>query len=90
MTNSQVDGEFSGWEGETLIKLFNGEVWQQSEYWYHYHYSYMPKVTITDDGGGIRCSSRVFLKPCESRDLNDYSFHARTLRSESLSLRYEN
>lgn len=51
MIHSQVDGEFSGWEGETLIKLTNGQVWQQTEYWYHYHYAYMPKVTITNEGG---------------------------------------
>jgi hypothetical protein len=48
---SQIDGEFKGWEGDTLIKLVNGEVWQQIEYWYHYHYAYMPKVTITNEGG---------------------------------------
>ncbi len=51
MINSQVDGEFTGWEGDTLIKLVNGEVWQQTEYWYHYHYAYMPRVTITTAGG---------------------------------------
>lgn len=51
MIKSQIDGEFSGWEGETLIKLVSGQVWQQSEYWYHYHYSYMPRVTIMQDGG---------------------------------------
>jgi hypothetical protein len=51
MIKSKIDGEFSGWEGETLVKLINGQVWQQTEYWYHYHYAYMPKVTITTDGG---------------------------------------
>jgi hypothetical protein len=51
MIKSQVDGEFSGWEGDTLVKLVNGQVWQQTEYWYHYHYAYMPRVTITTDGG---------------------------------------
>lgn len=51
MIQSQIDGEFSGWEGETVVRLVNGQVWQQSEYWYHYHYSYMPKVIITTDGG---------------------------------------
>lgn len=51
MIKSQIAGEFSGWEGETLIKLVNGQVWQQTEYWYHYHYAFMPRVTITTDGG---------------------------------------
>lgn len=51
MIKSRVDGEFNGWEGDTVVKLENGQVWQQSEYWYHYHYAYMPDVTITNNGG---------------------------------------
>lgn len=51
MIKSRVDGEFNGWEGDTVVKLENGQVWQQSEYWYHYHYAYMPDVTITNSGG---------------------------------------
>lgn len=43
---SQVDGDFEGWEGETVVKLTNGQVWQQTEYHYHYHYAFMPKVII--------------------------------------------
>ncbi len=48
---SQIDGDFEGWEGETIIKLMNGQIWQQSEYYYHYHYSFMPKVLIYKSGG---------------------------------------
>jgi hypothetical protein len=48
---SRIDGEFNGWEGETLIKLANGQVWQQTEYWYYYHYAYRPMVSITNEGG---------------------------------------
>lgn len=51
MIQSQIDGEFNGWDGDTVVKLVNGQVWQQSEYWYHYHYAYMPRVTITNEGG---------------------------------------
>src|SRR5688572_22931042 len=36
---SKVDGDFEGWEGETIVKLMNGQVWQQTEYYYHYHYA---------------------------------------------------
>ncbi len=43
---SQIDGEFNGWEGETIFKLTNGQIWQQSSYDYTYHYAYMPKVVI--------------------------------------------
>ncbi|MBK1890777.1 hypothetical protein Undi14_12110 [Undibacterium sp. 14-3-2] len=51
MIHSQINGEFNGWDGDTVVKLVNGQVWQQSEYWYHYHYAYMPRVTITNEGG---------------------------------------
>jgi hypothetical protein len=49
---SEIDGEFKGWSGETIFKLTNGQIWQQAEYDYTYEYAYMPKVTIfkTSDG----------------------------------------
>ncbi len=43
---SRIDGEFEGWEGDTVVKLTNGQIWEQSEYHYEYSYSYMPRVTI--------------------------------------------
>ena len=43
---SKIDGDFEGWEGETIVKLMNGQIWQQSEYYYRYHYAFMPKVLI--------------------------------------------
>jgi hypothetical protein len=43
---SQIDGDFNGWEGETVYKLTNGQVWQQAEYTYTYSYSFMPKIII--------------------------------------------
>ena len=51
---TQVDGEFNGWEGETIVKLMNGQIWQQTEYHYHYHYAYMPKVLIYQSGGSYK------------------------------------
>ena len=51
---SKIDGEFEGWEGETLIKLINGQIWQQSEYHYHYHYAYMPEVVIYRSSMGYK------------------------------------
>ena len=47
---SQVDGDFDGWEGETLVKLINGQIWQQVEYRYEYHYAFMPQVLIVKSG----------------------------------------
>lgn len=51
---SQVDDDFEGWEGETILKLTNGQIWQQSEYYYHYHYAFRPKVLIFKSGGGFK------------------------------------
>jgi len=51
---SQIDGEFEGWQGETIVKLTNGQIWQQTEYHYHYHYSYMPKVLIYRSDAGYK------------------------------------
>ncbi|MDR0881742.1 MAG: hypothetical protein LBP55_04270, partial [Candidatus Adiutrix sp.] len=31
---SQIDGTFEGWSGETVFKLTNGQIWQQSSYAY--------------------------------------------------------
>lgn len=51
---SQIDGEFKGWSGETIFKLTNGQIWQQSNYSYTYSYSYRPKITIYSASGGCK------------------------------------
>ena len=43
---AQVDGEFTGWDGDTLFKLSNGTYWLQAEYNYWYHYAYCPYVEL--------------------------------------------
>jgi hypothetical protein len=48
---SNIDGDFEGWDGETIFKLRNGQIWQQSSYAYTYHYAYSPEVTIYKTGG---------------------------------------
>jgi hypothetical protein len=48
---TQIQGEFEGWDGETVFKLDNGQIWQQSSYAYTYHYAYRPKVLIYKSGG---------------------------------------
>lgn len=47
---SRIDGAFEGWDGDTIFKLVNGQIWQQSSYNYHYHYAYSPKVIIYKSG----------------------------------------
>jgi len=51
---SKVDGSFEGWQGDTIVKLKNGEMWKQAEYYYHYYYAYMPKALVYRDGGGYK------------------------------------
>lgn len=43
---SQIDGEWSGWSGDTVVKLVDGSVWRQEEYHYEYRYAYRPGVQI--------------------------------------------
>lgn len=43
---AQIDGEFTGWSGETKFTLTNGQVWKQARYAYHYSYSYRPRILI--------------------------------------------
>ena len=47
---SSIDGEFEGWDGETIFKLSNGQIWQQSSYAYTYAYAYRPNVLIYRSG----------------------------------------
>ena len=53
LIESQIDGEFSGWDGETIFKLTNGQIWQQSSYAYTYSYKYRPNVMIISINGGF-------------------------------------
>ena len=48
---TQINGDFEGWEGETIFKMINGQIWQQSSYSYKYHYAYMPEVLIYEFEG---------------------------------------
>lgn len=51
---SRIEGDFEGWEGETIFKLDNGQIWQQSSYAYTYHYAYRPEVLIYKTSGGYK------------------------------------
>jgi len=51
---SQVAGDFNGWDGETIFKLTNGQIWQQVEYDYEYEYAFQPEVTIYKAAGGYK------------------------------------
>jgi hypothetical protein len=44
---ARINGSWTGWSGKTIVKLTNGSVWEQTEYYYEYRYSYRPEVVIT-------------------------------------------
>jgi hypothetical protein len=46
LIESRIDGDFEGWDGDTVFKLTNGQIWQQVSYNYTYHYAFMPEVLI--------------------------------------------
>ncbi len=43
---SRIEGEWTGWDGSTVVTLVNGSVWQQDEYYYRYQYKYRPEVIV--------------------------------------------
>lgn len=50
---TQIEGEFHGWEGNTVYELIDGSVIKQMDYHYHYHYAYDPEVVIYDCTGPL-------------------------------------
>lgn len=46
---ANVDGEWTGWSGDTVVRLTDGSVWQQAEYLYEYSYSFRPEVLVDGD-----------------------------------------
>lgn len=51
---STISGEIEGWDGETIFKLDNGQIWQQTAYDYTYFHAYRPDVTIYQTSAGCR------------------------------------
>ena len=51
---STIAGDFNGWDGETVFKLANGQIWEQAEEDVMSSYSYMPDVTIYSTSSGCR------------------------------------
>lgn len=51
---SNIDGEFEGWSGDTIFELANGQIWQQASYDYEYEYEYRPDVIIFPSSGSCK------------------------------------
>lgn len=54
-----VNGDWEGWEGETLVKMTDGSVWEQAEYHYEYHYAYQPTAEVSGDQMMVEGMSRA-------------------------------
>ena len=50
-SKTQIDGDFNGWDGETIFKLADGTIWQQNRYDINIHFSYRPDVIIFSRNG---------------------------------------
>jgi hypothetical protein len=55
---TRIDGEFHGWDGDTVYELTDGTVIKESNYHYHYHYAYDPEV-ILYNCNGFTCKIHV-------------------------------
>ena len=49
--DSNIVGEFEGWNGDSIYQLDNGTLWKLTVYQYNYAYSYRPKAVIYSDQG---------------------------------------
>ena len=47
---TKIDGDFEGFEGDTIFTLLNGQIWQQIDGRYRYSYGYSPRVLIIVNG----------------------------------------
>lgn len=45
----QVENEWQGWSGDTVVKLTDGSIWRQEEYHYEYRYAYRPRAILQNN-----------------------------------------
>lgn len=54
-----VVNDWSGWKGDTFVKLSDGSMWKQAEYLYEYRYAYRPKAQVTNGMMQVEGMSRA-------------------------------
>jgi hypothetical protein len=64
LIETRVDGEFQGWSGETIVKLTNGQIWQQTEFHYRYTSTTLKSSSLSLRRV-IRCKSKASTKRSE-------------------------
>lgn len=67
LIETRISGTFEGWQGETIFKMENGQIWQQVTYAYTYHYAFRPKVYLIKTHGVYKMkvegvSGTIFVK----------------------------
>ena len=51
---TRMVGDFTGWDGGTVFRLANGQLWRQASFGTLYQVVRSPKVTLIATGGGWR------------------------------------
>jgi len=62
VTESRIEGNFNGWNGDTIYELTNGQKWKQARYQYKYSYKFRPIAKIWKEG------SRYYMEVDNSGD----------------------
>ena len=60
---SSIENDFDGWDGDTIIKLSNGSVWEQADYQLEIIVTVMPKVVI------FKIGNKYFAKVDQTKKL---------------------
>jgi len=50
VSKGNIEGDFEGWEGETVFEISDGTFWIQAAYSYRYHYFYRPEAMVLKQG----------------------------------------
>jgi hypothetical protein len=62
---SRIDGDFEGWEGDTVVKLTNGQIWRQISPHIEIHIAVNPKVVIYRSGARYKMQVERTREPVE-------------------------
>lgn len=54
----RIEGAWTGWSGNTIVKLTDGSVWEQTEYFYLYRYACRLAAAVTNNKMLVGCARR--------------------------------